>query len=266
MSWSPRESLAEFFVIGWRVCRSRSLIILPTYNERANLEPLITAVLSQGVDFDALIIDDASPDGTGLVAEQCKAQHPGRVEVMNRQGKLGLATAYLSGFHYGLQRGYDYVFQMDADHSHNPEYLSQFLGVVQSTKADVVLGSRYMPGGGAVNWPWYRRLISRGGSWYAGSILGLEIRDLTGGFKCFRRHVLEAMDLDTITSTGYGFQIELTFRAVEAGFAVVEMPIIFEERRAGDSKMSPAIFIEAFWMVLKMRARRGTKVARSERS
>ena len=235
----------------------RALVILPTYNELGNLGPLMESIIEQGEMFDVLIIDDGSPDGTGLLADHLKTVYPNRVEVIHRQGKLGLATAYLTGFRYGLNKGYDYMFEMDADFSHNPHYLPEFIQTMVREKADVVLGSRYVSGGGATRWPWYRRLISRGGSMYAGLMLGLSIRDLTGGFKCFSRRVLEAMNLETIESTGYGFQIEMTYRAVRSGFKVAEMPIIFEERREGKSKMSPGIFAEALWMVGKLRLESG---------
>lgn len=235
----------------------RALVILPTYNELGNLGPLMESIIEQGEMFDVLIIDDGSPDGTGLLADHLKTVYPNRVEVIHRQGKLGLATAYLTGFRYGLNKGYDYVFEMDADFSHNPHYLPEFIQTMVREKADVVLGSRYVSGGGATRWPWYRRLISRGGSMYAGLMLGVSIRDLTGGFKCFSRRVLEAMNLETIESTGYGFQIEMTYRAVRSGFKVAEMPIIFEERREGKSKMSPGIFAEALWMVGKLRLESG---------
>ena len=237
----------------------QALVILPTYNEIGNLTPMVEAILSQGEMFDVLIIDDGSPDGTGILADHLKETHAGHVEVIHRQGKLGLATAYLTGFRYGLQRGYDFLFEMDADFSHNPSYLPKFIKTMQETGADLVLGSRYVEGGGATRWPWYRRLISRGGSLYASKMLGVPVRDLTGGFKCFRAEVLQSINLESVQSSGYGFQIELTYRAVEAGFRVVEMPIIFEERREGQSKMSPAIFAEAFWMVARMRAEHASK-------
>ena len=231
----------------------RALVILPTYNEVGNLGPLVEAITDQGEMFNLLIIDDGSPDGTGLLAEHLKTQYPGRLEVMHRQGKLGLATAYLAGFQYGITMGYDYIFEMDADFSHHPKYLPDFISAMKMRAADVVLGSRYVDGGGVKHWPWYRRLISVGGSQYARMMLGLSVRDLTGGFKCFRREVLEAIKLDEIEATGYGFQIEMTYRAVQHGFKVVEIPIIFEDRREGQSKMSASIFTEALWMVAKLR-------------
>ncbi len=250
---------------GWEGSRDvQALVILPTYNEIGNLGPMVDAIVTQGSMFDILIIDDGSPDGTGILAGHLKETYPGRVEVIHRQGKLGLATAYLAGFRYGLTRGYEYFFEMDADFSHNPEYLTEFIHTIQYQGADVVLGSRYVSGGGAVRWPWYRKMISRGGSLYAAKMLGVEVRDLTGGFKCFSRSVLEAIDLKSIVSTGYGFQIEMTYRAIEGGFKIAEIPIIFEERRHGQSKMSPGIFLEAFWMVAKMRAERVAKEASGE--
>jgi dolichol-phosphate mannosyltransferase len=231
----------------------RALVILPTYNEVGNLGPLVEAITGQGEMFHLLIIDDGSPDGTGLLADHLKTQYPGRIEVLHRQGKLGLATAYLAGFQYGIAMGYDYLFEMDADFSHQPRYLPEFISAMKMKGADVVLGSRYVEGGGVAHWPWYRRLISVGGSQYARIVLGLSIRDLTGGFKCFRREVLEAIQLDEIEASGYGFQIEMTYRAVQHGFKVVEIPIIFEDRREGQSKMSASIFTEALWMVAKLR-------------
>lgn len=229
-----------------------ALVILPTYNELGNLRPLVEDILAQAQEFHVLIIDDGSPDGTGLLADHLHRLYPERVAVIHREGKLGLATAYLAGFHYGLSKGYDFLFEMDADFSHRPEYLERFLDTARTTGADVVLGSRYVPGGGAVNWNWRRRLISRGGSWYAGKLLGLPIRDLTGGFKLFRREALEAIDLTAVQSTGYGFQIEMTFRVHRAGMKVVEYPIVFQDRRDGVSKMSSSIFVEALWMVAKL--------------
>lgn len=235
----------------------RALVILPTYNELANLAPLVESIMDQGDMFDILVIDDGSPDGTGILADHLHELYPDRVEVIHRQGKLGLATAYLAGFRYGLLKGYDFLFEMDADFSHNPQYLPQFIQVMATQNADVVLGSRYVEGGGATRWPWYRKLISRGGSIYAGVLLNLPLRDLTGGFKCFRSRVLEAIKLEEVQSTGYGFQIEMTYRAWRLGFKVVEMPIIFEERREGVSKMSPGIFWEALWIVGRMRIEAG---------
>jgi dolichol-phosphate mannosyltransferase len=230
-----------------------ALVVVPTYNELHNLGPLVEQVLAQGDEFHVLVIDDGSPDGTGLLADHLAAENPDRVEVIHRQGKLGLATAYLAGFRYGVVKGYDYIFQMDADFSHDPRYLPQFMAVARATGADVVLGSRYVEGGGVVDWPWYRRLISRGGSAYAGVLLDMPFRDLTGGFKLFRRAALEGLDLSRILSTGYGFQIEVTYRLHQQGAHIVEMPIVFAERRQGQSKMSSGIFLEALMMVVSLR-------------
>ncbi len=246
----------------------KALVVIPTYNELGNLSPLVESVLEHDEGFDALVIDDGSPDGTGLLAEHLKEVYPGRVEVIHRQGKLGLATAYLTGFRYGLVKGYDYIFEMDADFSHNPAYLPKFIETMALRNADVVLGSRYVPGGGVTRWPWYRKVISRGGSLYAGLVLGIPVQDVTGGFKCFSRKVLETINLETVESSGYGFQIEMTYRAIKAGFNVVEMPIVFEERREGISKMSPTILIEALWMVPKLRLEsslRGNQETASDR-
>lgn len=231
----------------------RTLVILPTYNEIGNLGPLLEEILDQGEEFNVLVIDDGSPDGTGLLADHYHELYPDRVSVIHRQGKLGLATAYMTGFRYGLNHGYDVMFEMDADFSHPPRYLPQFLRTLQEKQADVVLGSRYVEGGGHTPWPWHRRILSRGGSAYAGWMLGLPISDLTGGFKCFHRQVLEQIDLESILSSGYAFQIEMTYRAIQMGFTVVEMPFIFEDRREGQSKMSPTIVLEAFYMVARMR-------------
>lgn len=232
----------------------RALVVLPTYNEIGNLGPLLEDIIEQGSMFHVLVIDDGSPDGTGLLADHYREMYPDRVAVIHRQGKLGLATAYLTGFRYGLAQAFDVVLEMDADFSHNPAYLPRLVNTLVQERADVVLGSRYVPGGGSHNWPWYRKWVSRGGSWYAGWMLGLPQRDLTGGFKCFRREVLEELDFTAIQATGYGFQIEMTYRAVQQGFRVVEAPIMFEERREGVSKMSTGILAEAFWMVARLRA------------
>lgn len=227
-----------------------ALVIVPTYNECENLPPLVRDVLAQG-DFSILVVDDNSPDGTGRIAEDLKVESGGRVDVLHRAGKLGLGTAYIAGFRYALAHGYDIIFEMDADFSHDPAMLPRFLETIQS--ADLVLGSRYVPGGGTVNWSLPRRFISRGGSLYARTILGLPYRDLTGGFKCFRQSVLAAIDLDAIQSNGYGFQIELTYRAAQLGFQIQEIPITFVDRRVGQSKMSRRIVAEAMTVVWRLR-------------
>jgi dolichol-phosphate mannosyltransferase len=226
----------------------RACVILPTYNERENVPQIVPAILAAAPELDVLIVDDNSPDGTGALADQLAAKNP-RVSVLHRARKEGLGRAYLAGFAEALQRGYGRVLEMDADFSHDPARLPALL----ATDADLVLGSRYVPGGGTVNWGLGRRLLSKGGSLYARTILGLRIRDLTGGFKCYRREVLERIDLDAIHSKGYAFQIEGTYRTLRAGFTVVEVPIRFVDRTAGHSKMSRRIVAEALWMVWKIR-------------
>lgn len=228
------------------------LVIVPTYNERDNVEPITTAILAAEPRVDVLVVDDNSPDGTGQLADELAAKQP-RIKVLHREKKQGLGKAYLHAFKWALEHGYQYVLEMDADFSHDPKYLPKLIDEAKSG-ADLVLGSRYVEGGGTVNWGPMRKLISRGGSLYARSILGVHTRDLTGGFKCFRRSVLEALDLDSVKSTGYAFQIELTYRALKAGFTVREVPIVFEDRRVGQSKMSRKIFVEALTMVWKLKA------------
>ncbi len=230
---------------------SRTLIIIPTYNERDNLTPLFTQIHAALPAADILIVDDNSPDGTGELADSLAAKHPS-IKVLHREGKLGLGTAYIAGFRHAITSGYDYVFEMDADFSHDPCYLPSLLGAAVEG-ADVVIGSRRVPGGGTENWGLGRQLISAGGSLYARTILGLPVQDLTSGFKCFRRSVLEAIDLESVRSNGYSFQIEMTYRAIKGGFRVVEVPIVFVDRRAGQSKMSRSIFLEAMGMVWRMR-------------
>ncbi len=227
------------------------LVIIPTFNERENLPLLTAAVLKAEPRADILIVDDNSPDGTGAVADELAVGEP-RIQVMHRQRKEGLGRAYLAAFGWGLARGYALFVEMDADFSHDPEALPTLIDAAESG-ADLVLGSRYVEGGGTRNWGFLRKAISRGGSIYARMLLGVAIRDLTGGFKCFRRKVLEAIDLDAVTTAGYGFQIELTYRALQRGFTVKEVPIVFEDRRAGESKMSKAIFLEAIVAVWKLR-------------
>ena len=228
----------------------KALLCLPTYDERENLAPMIDAILAVVPQVDVLVIDDNSPDGTGLLADEIAAREP-RVRVLHRAGKEGLGRAYLAGFAWALARDYGLVLEMDCDFSHDPSYLPGMLAAAE--EADLVLGSRYVKGGGTVNWGLLRKLISRGGSFYARTILGLSVRDLTGGFKCFRREVLEAIDLATIECTGYAFQIELTYRAARRGFKVSEIPIIFADRRVGHSKMSRGIVLEAIRKVWSIR-------------
>jgi dolichol-phosphate mannosyltransferase len=229
-------------------------VILPTYNESENLERIVGAVLEQLPDSGkVLVVDDNSPDGTGEIADQLAAQND-RIRVLHRERKEGLGPAYLAGFRVALDSGAERIIEMDADFSHDPSYLP---GLIAATgDADLAIGSRYVPGGGVTDWGPVRRFISRGGSAYARLALRVPVRDLTGGFKCFRREVLEAIDLDTIEARGYAFQVETTYRALKMGFRVVELPIVFRDRRAGSSKMSKAIIAEAMWRVPAMRFRR----------
>lgn len=228
----------------------RALLCLPTYDERENLGPMVDAILAAVPQVDVLVIDDNSPDGTGQLADQLAARDP-RVKVLHRAGKGGLGRAYLAGFAWALARDYGLILEMDCDFSHDPKYLPGMLAA--AGEVDLVLGSRYVAGGGTVNWGALRKLISRGGSLYARTILGLSVRDLTGGFKCFRREVLEGIDLPSVECTGYAFQIELTYRAVRRGFTVRELPIVFADRRVGLSKMSRRIVLEAIRKVWSIR-------------
>jgi len=228
-----------------------ALVCIPTYNERDNIEAIARAALAADPRVDVLVIDDNSPDGTGAIADALAAKEP-RAHVLHRPAKQGLGRAYLDGFRWALSRGYSFVLEMDADFSHHPRYLPVLLDRAEDG-ADLVLGSRYVPGGGTVNWGAARKLVSRAGSLYARTILRLQQRDLTGGFKCFKRRVLESIDLASVHSTGYAFQIELTYRAIKKGFRVEEIPIVFEDRRVGQSKLSRGIILEALAMVWKLR-------------
>ena len=239
----------------------RVLVIVPTYNERDNLPHVVAAVHQQLPEADLLIVDDNSPDGTGQIADDIAASD-GKVSVLHRPGKQGLGTAYVAGFQWALARDYAFLFEMDCDFSHDPKYLPVMLARARAG-ADLVLGSRYVDGGGTVNWGPMRKLISRGGSLYARTILGVGVRDLTGGFKCFRRQVLEALDLGSVSAQGYGFQIEMTYRAVRRGFRVEEVPIVFVDRRVGQSKMSKKIFLEALTLVWRLRLGDAGLAARS---
>ena len=237
--------------------RKENLVIIPTYNEAINLKLLVPSILRKG-SFDVLIVDDNSPDGTGTIAEEFSRRFPSRVDVLHRSSKLGLGTAYLAGFRYALLMGYQRIFTMDADFSHDPSYLPALRAALE--EADVVLGSRYVPGGGTLRWPLRRRLLSRGGSAYARLILGMHIRDLTGGFKGFRRQVLEALmpEMDAMRSNGYAFQIEVTYLCLRHGFHIKEVPIVFEDRLAGKSKMSQRIMMEALQVVWALRLNQGS--------
>jgi dolichol-phosphate mannosyltransferase len=232
----------------------QALIVVPTYNERDNVRDAAERLLAALPGSELLFVDDNSPDGTGALLDQLSAAQP-RIHVMHRAGKLGLGTAYIEGFGWGLARGFDYLFEMDADGSHDPKYLRQMVALAEDG-ADVVVGSRYVPGGGTQNWGIGRKILSRGGSLYARTILGVELRDVTAGFVCWRRAALEAIDLSTITSNGYSFQIEMKYRALKRNLRVIETPIVFVDRRVGQSKMSRAIFVEALLKVWGLRFRR----------
>jgi dolichol-phosphate mannosyltransferase len=231
-------------------------LILPTYNEAENIEAIVSAageVLANANNgaYKILIVDDGSPDGTGEIADRLASDRE-QVEVLHRTEKNGIGPAYLAGFRYALEHGAAYVMEMDSDFSHDPADLARLLAAVHGG-ADLALGSRYVPGGGVVDWSLLRRFISEGGSTYARLVLGLHVRDLTGGFKCFKREVLEAIHFDSVRSQGYAFQVELTYRAARAGFRVVEVPIVFKDRELGQSKMSWWIAVEAMWLVPRLR-------------
>ncbi len=228
----------------------KTLIIIPTYNELDNLRTLLQEIFSCVPNIDILIVDDNSPDGTGQLADEISGENP-HVHVLHRAGKLGLGTAYIAGFKYAIERNYDAAFEMDADFSHDPRYLPDFLKAIEN--ADLVIGSRYMPGGNTPNWSLLRRFISGGGNLFARFMLGIPVHDCTAGFRCYRRKVLESIDLDTIQSQGYAFQVELAYRTTQQGFRVVETPIVFMDRRVGKSKMSSQIFIEGFLWVIRTR-------------
>jgi dolichol-phosphate mannosyltransferase len=234
--------------------QSKILVAIPTYNEEGNVAPLVAGIHAEAPGVDVLFVDDNSQDGTARQIATLIASFPGRIHLLSRSGKLGLGTAYVAAFDWALARGYDAVIEMDADHSHRPQDLR--LIVAALGKHPVVVGSRYVSGGGTENWSWWRRLISQAGSFYARLILGLGIRDLTGGFNGWRADVLRAIDLKAIKSEGYSFQIELKYRAHLAGFPIHELPILFVERRAGQSKMSGGIVLEAIHRVWALRALR----------
>jgi len=227
----------------------RGLVVVPTYNEVENVTRLLPEILSQDPGLDVLVVDDRSPDGTARVVRELP-QFGGRIHLMERAGKLGLGSAYIAGFRWGLASGYPLVFEMDADFSHNPESLPVFLREIET--ADLVLGSRYLHGVTVVNWPLRRLVLSVGANLYARLVTGLPVKDCTGGFKCFRRQVLEAVPLDRIRSDGYSFQIEVTWHAWKRGFRIREIPIVFVDRRIGVSKMSKKIIWEACWLVWKL--------------
>jgi dolichol-phosphate mannosyltransferase len=227
-----------------------TLIIIPTYNESENLPDLLESIFSYVPQTDILIVDDNSPDGTGDLADKIALKDK-RVHVLHRTGKLGLGTAYVAGFKYAIAQNYDAAFEMDADFSHDPKYLPAFLAAIEN--ADLVIGSRYIPGGSTPNWSFSRRMISSCGNVFARFLLGMPTHDCTAGYRCYRREVLENINLDTIESQGYGFQVELAYRVTKQGFRVVETPIVFMDRRIGKSKMSRKIVLEAFVYVLRTR-------------
>ncbi len=228
----------------------KTLVIIPTYNEKENIGKIIPLVLEQDPDIEVLVVDDNSPDETGKIVEEIIATNR-RVKLIQRVKKSGLGTAYLAGFQYALENGYDYIFEMDSDFSHDPAYIPYFLSAIR--EADLVLGSRYIKGVNVVNWPITRLLLSYYANVYARWVTGLPVKDSTGGFKCFKKEVLEKIGLDRIHSNGYAFQIEMSFRAWKKGFKIKEIPIIFVDRREGESKMSKKIVREAIWMVWKLR-------------
>ena len=225
---------------------SRTLVIIPTFNEALNIESIVGRVLDAQPTAHVLVVDDNSPDGTGDIAKTLTSDE--RVRLMRRAGKEGLGLAYLAGFHWAIDQGFDVLVEMDADGSHQPEQLERLLAAVDDG-ADLVLGSRWVPGGKVVNWSWHRELLSRGGNLYARIVLGIPLKDATGGYRAFRRSTLEGLNLREVASQGYCFQVDLARRSVEAGFNVVEVPITFIERTRGESKMSNAIVVEALWRV-----------------
>jgi dolichol-phosphate mannosyltransferase len=238
-------------VYGRTVPAARTLIIVPTYNERDNVETVVREFLAPLADADLLFVDDNSPDGTGELLDRLAAAEP-RVNVLHRAGKLGLGTAYLEGFAWALARDYDTIVEMDADFSHDPRYLPDLVGRARAG-VDLVVGSRYVAGGGTINWGVGRQLISRAGGRYARAVLGMQVKDMTSGFVCYRRDALERLDLAAVHSNGYSFQIEMKFRAHRAGLRIEEVPIVFEDRRVGQSKMSRAIVAEALAVVWRLR-------------
>lgn len=233
----------------------RNLVLIPTYNERENVSAMVDKVFSLPVEFDILIIDDGSPDGTADIVRERQKDYPDRLHLLCREGKLGLGTAYLAGFRWGLERDYDYIIEMDCDFSHNPDDLPRLVAAAEEG-ADVVIGSRYVQGVNVVNWPMSRLLMSYCASIYVRTVTGMPVHDATAGFVCYSRRVLETMDLDKVEMKGYGFQIEMKYSAWKLGFKIREVSIIFIDRVLGQSKMSSSIFGEAFFGVMKLRLRR----------
>ena len=243
----------------------RTLIVIPTYNERGNIEQLIADILQTAPQVDLLIIDDNSPDGTGDLVDEIRARLP-QVNILHRPGKMGLGTAYIQGFRYALEHGYDYVFEMDADFSHDPKFIPAFLQAMQGPNAaDLVIGSRYIPGGDTPNWSALRKFISGGGNIFARSMLWIPVHDCTSGYRCYRTSALATLHLEHVHSAGYAFQVEMAYAMWKSGYRVREVPIVFEDRRVGQSKMSRAIFIEAFRWVVRTRLFGSPVVARRRR-
>lgn len=233
----------------------RKIVIIPTYNERENIENIIRKVFSLEVGYDILIIDDGSPDGTAAIVKRLQQEFPERLHMIERPGKLGLGTAYITGFKWSIDKGYDYTFEMDADFSHNPEDLSRLYQACKDG-ADLAIGSRYCDGISVINWPIGRIIMSYYASVYVRTVLGMKVYDCTAGFKCYSNKVLRTIDLDKVEMKGYGFQIEMKYTTYKLGFKITEVPIIFVNRKAGTSKMSGGIFGEAFWGVIKLRFRK----------
>lgn len=229
------------------------IVIIPTYNEKENIANIIAAIFSLEQNFHILVIDDGSPDGTAEIVKELQQQYPEQLFLEQRKGKLGLGTAYIHGFKWSLNRGYRFIFEMDADFSHNPKDLQRLYEACSTGGADVAIGSRYVKGGGTVNWPWDRKVLSRGGSLYTRLITWIPVHDTTAGFVCYRREVLETMNLDQISFLGYAFQIEMKFASWKLGFEIKEVPILFEDRKLGSSKMHKGIVKEGILGVLKLR-------------
>ena len=234
----------------------KKVVIIPTYNEKENIEAIIRKVFSLDGEFHILVIEDGSPDGTATIVRGLQAEFPQRLHMVERSGKLGLGTAYITGFKWALDHGYDYIFEMDADFSHNPDDLPRLHAACTGDGADVAIGSRYSNGISVVNWPIGRILMSYFASVYVRTVLGVKIYDNTAGFMCYKAEVLRKMDLDDIRMKGYGFQIEMKYTAYRLGFKIIEVPVIFVNRQLGTSKMSSSIFGEAFWGVIKLRFRK----------
>ena len=237
----------------------KKLVIIPTYNEIENIGRIIPAIFSLEGDYHILVIDDGSPDGTADAVKALQEQFPERLFLVCRKGKMGLGTAYLAGFRWGLEREYDYIFEMDADFSHDPADLPRLYEACASGGADIAVGSRYCDGVSVVNWPIGRIIMSYYASVYVRTVLGVKIYDSTAGFVCYSRRVLEAIDLDEVRMRGYGFQIEMKYTACKLGFRIAEVPVIFVNRKEGTSKMSSGIFGEAFWVVIRLRFRKFSK-------